>query len=248
MIILQGWYGRLGNNIIQLSNIIDIALVYKHNILFKKMNSTFFDLDIISKYFSKYDNEQILTNNDNFFYKRKNPYSKEISELNDKEKEKLLQEKIKILKNAFKIKDIETLDENVLVIHIRGGDVFGRNPMSSMAPLPLSYYIKNIDKNTYEKIIIVSENKSDPVINKLLELYDNSIWEKNNIQTDIRLILGATNLILSIGTFARSLITISDNIKNVYQHDEEELEDYYNVMKPWKNTKEQKDYILTYGM
>ena len=35
MIIVNDWYGRLGNNIIQLANIIDLALFYKHNINFK---------------------------------------------------------------------------------------------------------------------------------------------------------------------------------------------------------------------
>lgn len=32
MLIFDNLYGRFGNNIIQLSNIIDIALAYKHNI------------------------------------------------------------------------------------------------------------------------------------------------------------------------------------------------------------------------
>ena len=34
MLILKKWCGRLGNNIIQLSNIIDIALKEEHNITF----------------------------------------------------------------------------------------------------------------------------------------------------------------------------------------------------------------------
>ena len=41
---------------------------------------------------------------------------------------------------------------------------------------------------------------------------------------------------------------ISDNIKYLYGNElnNEELEDYYKVMKPWKNTEKQRDYILTY--
>ena len=35
MILLTEWYGRLGNNIEQMSNIIDIALAYQHNIILR---------------------------------------------------------------------------------------------------------------------------------------------------------------------------------------------------------------------
>ena len=44
MLICPGSYGRLGNNIQQLSNIIDIAIAYKHNIKIniKNLNSLIF--------------------------------------------------------------------------------------------------------------------------------------------------------------------------------------------------------------
>ena len=56
MIILDAWYGRLGNNIIQLSNIIDIAIAYKHNIKIKVKKLHFFDLSVIEKCFNEYNN------------------------------------------------------------------------------------------------------------------------------------------------------------------------------------------------
>tara|TARA_B000000477_G_scaffold62473_1_gene52509 strand:- start:616 stop:837 length:222 start_codon:yes stop_codon:yes gene_type:complete len=72
MIILNTWFGRLGNNIKQLSNIIDIALMYKHNIKFNIKKIKFFDLTAIEKYFSKYNNSQIIQDNTfSFFYKNK---------------------------------------------------------------------------------------------------------------------------------------------------------------------------------
>ena len=36
MLVLQNWSGRLGNNIAQLVNIIDIAIYFNHNVIFKK--------------------------------------------------------------------------------------------------------------------------------------------------------------------------------------------------------------------
>jgi|TARA_B110000116_G_scaffold268454_1_gene282540 transcriptional regulator len=59
MIILNAWYGRLGNNIRQLSNIIDIAIAYKHNIKINVKKLNYFDLSVIEKCFNKYNNNEI---------------------------------------------------------------------------------------------------------------------------------------------------------------------------------------------
>ena len=65
-------------------------------------------------------------------------------------------------------------------------------------PPPLSYYIKEINKYNYEKIYIVCEDRVNPVVNKLLELYENAIHNINSLEEDIRIILGAKNIIYSI--------------------------------------------------
>ena len=75
MIILEEWYGRLGNNIIELSNIIDIALFYKHNIQFK-VSHKLFDLKIIHDYFCQYSNNEILKDAKKFFYQQRLPFPK----------------------------------------------------------------------------------------------------------------------------------------------------------------------------
>ena len=240
MIIVTGWYGRLGNNINQLCNIIDIALFYKHNIIFK-VEHKLFNLKIITDYFSKNYNNKILTHKYNFFYKPQLYYPKDIVKQNNKDK-------IKLLKDSFLIKDIKKLDENDLVIHIRSGDIFSSNPHQNYVPPPLSYYIKQIDKFKYKNIIIICEDKKNPVVNKLLELYKNAIYNKNSLEQDIKLILGATNIISSVGTFVSYLLLMSNNIKYHYGEifNNKELKDYYKIMKPWKNTNKQRDYILTY--
>ena len=65
MIISYTWYNRLGNNIIQLKYIIDIALLYKHKIVFKT-NLRFFNLQIIEDIFKQYNNNIIVTDKYNF--------------------------------------------------------------------------------------------------------------------------------------------------------------------------------------
>ena len=241
MLICPGSYGRLGNNIQQLSNIIDIAIAYKHNIKINTKKFKFFNISEIIEYFNKYDNNNIIKGN--FFDRSVLPFSNEIFNQN-------IEERNKILQNAFLIKNINKLNENDVVIHIRGGDLFSSKPNAKYIPPPLSYYIKELNKRKYEKIHIICEDTKNPVVNELLKLYKNAVYEKNDLEKDIRIILGATNIIYSIGTFIPSLMLLSNNIKYIYgkstTNDNEELKEYYKNMKPWKNTKKQRDYILTY--
>ena len=136
------------------------------------------------------------------------------------------------------------------MIHIRGGDIFTTSIHPLYIPLPLSYYIKKINKHQYRKIIIVSEDKLNPVVNKLLGLYDNSCHTINSLEDDIKLILEGTSVIYGCGTFCPELLRISNNIKYSYGrmwiHQIKELEEYHLIMKPWRNTKEQIDCIINY--
>ena len=240
MIILKTWYGRLGNNIIQLSNAIHIAIAFKHNIKIN-VQHRFFDFSLIEKYFNKYNNSEIITDGYNFFYKSKLPFSNAIFKQN-------IEEKNKILQKAFLINNINKLPENDLVIHIRSGDIFSSNPHPDYIPPPLSYYTKEIDKRKYKKIHIICEDTKNPVVNELRKLYKNAVYEKNTLEKDIRIILGATNILYSVGSFITSLMFLSNNNKYLhdYVYNNGKLKEYYKFMKPWKNTIEQRNYILTY--
>ena len=222
MIIFNELYGRLGNNIIQLSNIINIAIAYEHNIKINVKNLHFFDLSVIEEYFNKYNNNEIITDEYNFYYSSRLPFSNEIFKQN-------IEERNKILHRAFLINNINKLPENDLVIHIRSGDIFVSNPHPGYVPPPLSYYTKEIDKYKYEKIHIICEDTINPVVNELRKLYKNAVYEKNTLEKDIRIILGATNIIYSVGTFIPSLMLLSNNNKYLYGKvfENEELKEYH---------------------
>ena len=240
MIILEKWYGRLGNNIIELSNIIDIALFYKHNIQFK-VSHKLFDLKIIHDYFCQYSNNEILRDVNNFFYQQRLPFPKEVFNNNNPIK-------IHLLKQAFLVKDINKLDEDDVVIHIRSGDIFKKKPHRIYAPPPLAFYEHILDKHEYKNIIILCEDMVNPVINELLQIYENSAYCKNTLQDDIRILLGATNVISSVGTFVPSLLLLSEYVKYHYSihFTEPQLRGYYLDMIPWRNTPSQRSYILNY--
>lgn len=169
MIILKAWYGRLGNNIIQLSNIIHIAIAFKHNIKIN-VQHRFFDVSLIEKYFNKYNNSEIITDDSNFFGHQA-AFSNAIFKQN-------IEEKKKILQKAFLINNINKLPENDIVIHIRSGDIFSSNPHPGYIPPPLSYYTKEIDKCKYKKIHIICEDTKNPVVNELRKLYKKAVYEK----------------------------------------------------------------------
>ena len=238
MIIINNWYGRLGNNIIQLCNIIDISIAYKHNIKFNVKKLNFFDLSVIENYFNKYNNSKILKDNKyNFFNRRILPFPDDIFKQN-------VEERNQLLKKAFVINNINKLPENDVVVHIRSGDIFSSRPHPGYIPPPLSYYIKEINKYNYDKIHIICEDTKNPVVNELLKIYKNAVYEKNTLEKDIRIILGATNIIFSVGTFIPSLMIFSNNIKFI--HTQFKSLNYDKIMRPWKNTIEQRKYILTY--
>lgn len=250
MIISNNWYGRLGNNILQIGHIIDLAIMYRHNIKFNSKHELF-DLSIIENYFNKYNNSKIITDRHNFHYLNILSYSPKwnlklnnISDVFGQNDEI----KIKLLKDSFLVKNVKKLPENDLVIHIRSGDIFSSNPHPNYVPPPLEYYTKQIAKKNYDKIIIVCEDQINPVVNKLLELYKHAVYKKNSLTEDIEIILGASNIIYSVGTFVSALKLLSDNINYIYGNDfnNKEFDDYYKIMKPWKNTEKQREYILTY--
>lgn len=239
MLIVKTWRGRLGNNIIQLSNIIYIAIFYKQNIIFKRKHHLL-NVDTITKYLSKYKNNKNLTDRGDFF-ESKSTYPKEVFEQN-------VEEVNNLLKEAFKIKNVNKLDAE-LVIHIRSGDIFtDSRPHPRYVPPPLSYYTNIINANNYKKIIVICQDTINPVVNKLLELYENAVHNKNSLEEDVTLVLGASHIISSVGTFIPTLLKFSDNIKYHYRTHSysKELKKYYSINKPWKNTKQQRDYILSY--
>ena len=105
MIIIDQFFGNtlinssLGNHIIQLRNIIDIAIAYKHNIKINVKKLNFFDLSVIEKYFNKYNNNEIITDKYNFFYNNKLPFSKNIFKQNIEERNKILQNSLELIDN-----------------------------------------------------------------------------------------------------------------------------------------------------
>jgi hypothetical protein len=207
--IIKYWYGRLGNNIIQVQNAIFCGLYYNYNIIIPPHN--FFNKTFIK---INTENNKENINIELFFYREEliKKFSKHPFENN---KEKCLE----ILLDLFVInyKDLDILDNNDCLIHIRSGDLFIKNPHSFYIPPPLSYYTEILNKNKFNKIYLISEDNINPCISKLLKLYPNIIYQNNNLVDNIKLILSAQNIITSIGTFVESVIIFTKYTKKIYK-------------------------------
>jgi hypothetical protein len=153
---------------------------------------------------------------------------------------------------------VKALDAEDLVIHIRSGDIFDKDPHPAYIMPPLSYYLDIIRTNTFKNIYLLGEDRKNPCINALLELYPSIQFQLQPLEKDIRLILAAVNVVSSYGSMIDSLLLFSNNIKRVYrpsysailfklesvQYIITDLDEYKESMSPWRNTAEQREMIL----
>lgn len=256
---INNWVGRLGNNITQIKNAIQIALFYNykniiipHNIFF---NTTIIDINNIQS-----TNTNIITDENDFFYESR------IKNIDIKLFNLNIDKTINILKSIFKIKGKLKLNDNDVCIHIRSGDIFSNNPHPLYIMPPLSYYTKILNSNNFNKIYLICEDTSNPLVYALIKLYPNLIFQVRSLYTDIELILSCKNIIESYGSFTKCLLLLSDNITNIFKPSYQnsfleesercknniikinniELNDYREKMYPWKNNREQLNLMMSY--
>lgn len=108
-----------------------------------------------------------------------------------------------------------------LYIHLRSDDIFTKNNMhTSYAQPPLCFYQNIIENNNFNKIIIFSNGKENPIIQKLINLYPEKVMFKyGNIKDDISELAHCENLVLSTSSFILGITRISKFVKNVWMYD-----------------------------
>lgn len=248
---IVGWTGRLGNNIIQVKQALHVALYYKYNVTMPRHR--YFNTQYIRLYEEKDDTPVIS----GYFY-NEDGIDHSIFRQNNNEVREILQ-------SIFTIMPKEPINDDTLVIHIRGGDICsGRCYNTDYIPPPFVYYKSIITKLRPDKIIILSENKSNPCTNAILSEFDNATFIQNTLDNDIKTLLSAKYVIESIGTFTTTLLYISKCIKHIYRPNYQftignilledytcpvtciDLSDYHNKQGEWINSNEQRDRIISY--
>jgi hypothetical protein len=213
-LVIAYWYGRLGNNIIQLKNVLHIALYCNYNVIIPH-----------HPYF-KYRELNIVQNTENTpiehiygyecsqFYGNYSLVNNECYSMNNEKVREILMDIF-----AIDYKTLEPLGEDELVIHIRSGDIIVNELHGHYLIPPMSYYTNYIENNQYKKIYILAENTHNTCIEMLKNKYENIDFELRDLNTDICLVLRARNIMMTVGSFIPSLMLVTTNTKNIiYPH------------------------------
>lgn len=251
-------YGRFGNNFLQL--LISIAIATENNIsrIYAPHFSYFIreceinKIKIIPEFPIK--GEHLNKWEDHFF---KLEYMPSIETLY------LYTQKLKpYLKFIYRN---EIPDAKILHIHLRSGDIFEQvSPHPSYIPPPLAFYKKIILQETWDEIVLVYENESNPCIEKIKdfakEIGIKIRVQSSNLEEDINELLRAENLVLSVGTFLYPIINTSETLKRIFYFNtlyswgkfRIDLQRTKYIVKEyitsWKNTKNQINEMLNYPM
>lgn len=204
------WYGRLGNNIQQISN--GIYFCRKNGIHFTSPDHPMIEAIDLNFGSNQY---KIPKTSNNWFYhfeKEHSDFDVDIDEVNLLRKnicEDYIYPKLKI--DHSKLND--PLPDDVLVVHIRSGDLYTHFP-NTHPQNPLSYYLK-LYQLFGGKVIFIAEDDKNPIV-QVLQQYnlDIRIW---GIEDTYTLLLRTRNLATSgAGSFAISSAFCSKNLKNFY--------------------------------
>lgn len=270
---ISHWSGRLGNNIQQLANALLLSqysrksfqqklnhdIIEKFYINFSKNTGTQFE-EISGRFYSwepmvhcekgifEGDNEVGLTRE--FIYSNMRAVCRDY------------------VSKHLNLPKKESLDENTVVMHLRSGDAFHRvfDPGINYVPNPLIFYLNLID--SFDKCILITEpDKENPILHELMKI-DKIQIQTSSVANDFATLMSAKNIALSgVGTFAVAAALCSNSIQNLYTTDllltehlnytmlidtdvtvnVMELENYIPVYPcSWKNTEEQRKFILEY--
>lgn len=130
-----------------------------------------------------------------------------------------------IMKNLPKTKT----HPNDLYIYIRGGDIFKRiNKSNPNYPQPPFCFYENVlSKFKFRKSIIISEDQSNPLFQKLIIKYPYIKYNKNNIKNDISYLANSYNIISAISSFITTIIKLNYKLKFLWEFDFYKLSERY---------------------
>lgn len=215
MYIISEQYGRFGNNIYQLLNIllqadkdndnIDLSIMYylEPIINIKKLENLF---NILHK------------KNDVIYKQHFMPKDLHLVNKRNIDLSKFFILSTKYIQLCFNC-NIKPLESNICLIHIRSGDIFCKQCHPAYIQPPLNYYKKIINdtEHLYDKYYIITEHDMNNPCIKLLNGYKNKVEIKlDNVFNDYNLLLKTQSIILSRSSFSDSSIFINPNIKNIY--------------------------------
>ena len=231
------WFGRLGNNILQITNGIHVARLYRSRLVLTQPRDDGYrpallglrDLD-----FTEPGSEAVGDCQVALF---RLPALDLVQEhpLDWEGRRCVLAEFVRPML-PHSLAEAAGGGDDDLVIHIRSGDIFrgieidtasDGTPAWKRPPRrrwvhakyvqpPLAYYCRIIGSRSWRSVRIVAEDRVNPVIRALLAEYPFARHEPGSLEDDARVLLSARNLVIGYGTFALSWALTSRNLRRLY--------------------------------
>jgi len=203
---------RFGNKIIQISNAIKLGLqtgckkitVNGKTIYLPKYNKTTKKFSFIT---------EMNKNSRNYFYinKIKKIYP-------DYDESTIDQQEVRNILLKYCFDTYKFIHNTYLCIHVRSGDIFKKKkPHGGYVQPPYDFYKMILELENFKgnPVVLISEDRKNPVINKILENYKNVFWEKNKLKRDQEIIMNSKYLVYGEGTFVPQLLYLSYGRKKV---------------------------------
>ena len=105
-----------------------------------------------------------------------------------------------------------------LYIHIRSGDIFTHNIHKPYAQPPLCFYISIFKNFNFSKIFLISQDKNNPTIDKILTKFQNVVYTNNKLEYDLSCLMNSYNLVGSISSFLNTIIILNSNLENLWEY------------------------------
>lgn len=207
---IRRWFGRLGNNIQQLSN--GIYFCKKENAHFTSPEHPMINAIDLCFGTTKYNIPETSHNWFYFFKGSDADFKLDVDDLN-KSRKKICEDFILPNLKIDQTKIREPLPDDHLVIHLRSGDIFTHWP--SMHPQnPLVYYMSLL--NLFEfNVSVVAEDERHPFVEVFKKL--KVPVEVLSVEDTYTKLLRAVSLATSgIGSFPMSAALCSKNLKRFY--------------------------------
>jgi len=262
--------GRFGNYIISINNAIIYCEFLKcQKIIVEYYNDIFTNKKIFYKKYNltiepnqtiNYNDKNMIIIPHGFFFFNNFMHSKNIIKFSIFKRQ--------LLNNLPKI----VTHPNDLYIYIRGGDIFRRFKYSikRYPQPPLCFYMKILNEFNFRRVIIISEDKLNPVIPELLYKYSYIKYKKNNLKLDISYLANSFNIVAGKSSFIVTIIKLNDKLKSLWEYDLYDLKEryyhlhysvykfpynykiykmnsseiYFKIMSRWFNTPKQREMML----
>jgi len=263
------WSGRLGNNIQQVANCIMSAKFNNQEFV------QTLDHDIISKFVISFGDGNSNASGRFYAWEPLVHCEKgcleggnEIGITKEHVYENMHETCKKFVSPFLALPKKEVIGDETIVMHLRSGDNYHRifDPPTNYIPNPLIYYLNLID--SFEKVILITEpDDKNPIVHELKKIGKVQI-QSSTVADDFATLMNAKNVALSgVGTFAMAAALCSSVLENLFTTDllltehlnysmllntsvnvhVMELENYLSVFPcSWRNTEEQRKFILEY--